>query len=148
VKEFETSKSIIDARALVEQFSVASAKQGEALRKAVGEATLKGLQGRELTLKNIKDVLKSVTAAATQGAAANPASAVDVEAMLTKAFAGMDAALLQAGEANRRALGQLMGQGASLRDGPLKKALGDVEKMEDILFATIDKAVQGVPAPM
>lgn len=142
------SKSNIDAQALVEQFSEASAKQGEALRKAVGEATLKGLQGRELTLKNIKDVLKSVTAATTKGAAANPASAVDVEAMLTKAFGGMDAALLQAVEANRRALGQLMEQGASLRDGQLKKALADVEKMEDMLFATIDKAVAGVPAPM
>jgi hypothetical protein len=142
------SKSIIDAQALVEQFSAASAKQGEALRKAVGEATLKGLQGRELTLKNIKDVLKGVTAAATKGAAANPASAPDVEAMLSKALAGMDAALLQAVEANRRALGQLVDQGASLREGQLKKALADVEKMEDMLFSTIDKAVQGVPAPM
>jgi hypothetical protein len=142
------SKPIIDAQALVEQFSEASAKQGEALRRAVGEATLKGLQGRELTLKNIKEVLKNVTAAATQGAAANPAPAVDVEAMLSKAFSGMDGALLQAVEANRRALGQLMEQGASLRDGHMKKALADVEKMEDMLFSTIDKAVQGVPAPM
>jgi hypothetical protein len=111
------SRPIIDAQALVDQFSAASAKQGEALRKAVGEATLKGLQGRELTLKNIKDVLKGVTAAATQGAAANPASAVDVEAMLTKAFAGMGAALLQAVEANRRALGQLMEQGRACATG-------------------------------
>jgi hypothetical protein len=142
------SKSIIDAQALIEQFSVASAKQGEALRKAVGEATLKGLQGRELTLKNIKDVLKGVTAAATKGAAANSASAPDVEAMLSKALAGMDAALLQAVEANRRALGRLLDQGASLHEGQLKKALADVEKMEDMLFATIDKAVQGVPVPM
>jgi hypothetical protein len=148
MKEHTMSKSVIDAQALVEQFSAASAKQGEALRKAVGEATLKGLQGRELTLKNIKDVVKSVTAAATKGAAANPASAIDVEAMLTKAFAGMDTALLQAVEANRRALGQLMEQGASLREGQLKKALADVEKMEDMLFATIDKAMQGVPTPM
>jgi hypothetical protein len=93
MKEDNRSKSIIDAQALVEQFSAASAEQGEALRKAVGGATLKGLQGRELTLKNIKDVLKSETAAATKGAAANPASAVGVEAMLTMAFAGMDAAL-------------------------------------------------------
>jgi hypothetical protein len=125
------SKSIIDAQALVEQFSAASAKQGEALRKAVGEATLKGLQGRELTLKNIKEVVKTVTAAATKGAAANTAPAVDVEAMLTKALAGMDGALLQAVEANRRALAQLMDQGATLRDGPLKKAVADIEKMED-----------------
>jgi hypothetical protein len=41
-----------------------------------------------------------------------------------------------------------MEQGASLRDGQLKKALSDVEKMEDMLFSTIDKAVQGVPTPM
>ena len=142
------SKSIIDVQALVEQFSEASTQQGEALRKAVGEATLKGLQARELTLKNIKDVVKTVTAAATQGAAANPAPAVDVEAMLTKALAGMDGALLQAVEANRRALTQLMDQGATLLDGPLKKAMTDIEKMEDMMFATIDKAVQGVPAPM
>lgn len=141
-------KPIIDAQALVEQFSAASEKQGEFLRKAVGEATLKGLQRRELTLKNIKDVLKSVTAAATQGAAANPASAVDVEAMLAKALAGMDGALQQAVEANRRALGQLVEQGANLREGQLKKALAEVEKMEDMFFATIDKAVQGVSAPL
>ena len=45
------SKSIIDVQALVEQFSEASTQQGETLRKAVGEATLKGLQARELTLR-------------------------------------------------------------------------------------------------
>jgi hypothetical protein len=39
-------KSGIDQEALVKQFSEASAKQGEALRKAVADATLKALQGR------------------------------------------------------------------------------------------------------
>ncbi len=141
-------KSTFDPQALVQQFAEASTTQGEALRKSVGAATLKALQGRELTLKNIRDVLKSVTAAATKGAAANSAPAVDVEAMLNKAFAGMDAALLQAVEANRRALAQLVEQGANLREGQMKKALADVEKMEDLLFGAIDKAVQGVPAPL
>jgi hypothetical protein len=47
-----------DQDALIEQFSQASARQGESLRKAVQEATLKALQGRELTLKNIKDAIK------------------------------------------------------------------------------------------
>lgn len=141
-------KSTFDPQALVQQFAQASTTQGEALRKSVGAATLKALQGRELTLKNIREVLKGVTAAATQGAAANPGPAVDVEAMLNKAFAGMDAALLQAVEANRRALAQLVEQGANLREGQMKKALADVEKMEDLLFGAIDKAVQGVPAPL
>ena len=62
-------KAGIDQDALVALFSQASAKQGEAVRKAVSEATLKALQGRELTLTNIKKVLESVTKAASNGAA-------------------------------------------------------------------------------
>ena len=51
-------KSGIDQDSLIKLFSQASTKQGEALRKAVSEATLKALQGRELTLQNIRGVLK------------------------------------------------------------------------------------------
>src|SRR6202000_347492 len=86
-------KAGIDQDAIVKMFSEATAKQGEALRKAVGDATLKALQGRELTLDNIRKVLKSVTQAASMGAAQNQASPVDIEEMLGKAFAGMDSAL-------------------------------------------------------
>ena len=54
-------KAGIDQDAIVKMFSEASTKQGEALRKGVAEATLKALQGRELTMENIKKVLKTVT---------------------------------------------------------------------------------------
>ena len=47
-------KSGIDQDALITMFSQAGAKQGEALRKAVADATLKALQGRELTLDGIR----------------------------------------------------------------------------------------------
>ena len=136
-------KSGIDQDAIVKMFAEAGAKQGEALRKAVSEAMLKALQGRELTMENIKKVLKTVTQSATLGAAQNVASPVDVEAMLTKAFAGMDGALLQAVEANRKALQQFVAQGAGLQDKPLKSALANVEKMEDMFFDTVGKATQG-----
>lgn len=136
-------KSGIDQEALVKMFAQASTKQGETLRQAVSEATLKALHGRELTMDNIKKVLKTVTQAASTGAAQNPASAVDVEALLTKAFAGMDGALLQAVEANRKALQQFVDQGAQLQDKPLKSALANVEKMEDMFFDTVVKASQG-----
>ncbi len=53
------SKTGFDHDALVEQFAQASAKQGEALRQAVQQATLKALQGRELTLKSVRDAVKS-----------------------------------------------------------------------------------------
>jgi hypothetical protein len=131
--------SRIDTEALIRQFSAATAKQGDAVRQSVQEATLKALQGRELTLKSIKDVLKSVTQAVSAGAAQNPLG-VDVEQLLAKAVAGMDAAVLQAVEANRRALEQLVEQGVDLQEKQFKKALADIEKMEDTLFTAIQKA--------
>ncbi len=141
-------KAGIDQDAIIDMFSQATAKQGEALRKAVSEATLKALQGRELTLENIRKVLKTVTQASTAGAALNPAGPVDVEAMLGKAFAGMDAALLQAVQANQKALEQFVGQGVGLQDKQMKSALANIEKMEDVFFSTVSKAVQGASGPM
>ena len=141
-------KAGIDQDAIVKMFSEATSKQGEALRKAVSDATLKALQGRELTMTNIKSVLKTVTTAATSGAAQNISSPIDVEEMLTKAFAGMDAALLQAVEANRKALQQFVDQGAGLQEKQLKGALANIEKMEDTFFATVTQAAKGVSGPM
>jgi hypothetical protein len=133
-------KSGIDQDALVTMFAEASAKQGEALRKAVSGATLQALQGRELTLESIKKVVKTVAGAASMGAAKNPASTVDVEAMLGKALAGIDSALLQAVEANRKALTQFVNTGVGLTEKPMKDALANVEKMEDTFFEAVAKA--------
>lgn len=133
----------IDQEALIMQFSQATAQQGEAVRKAVNEATLKALQGRELTLTNIKQVLNTVVKSTSTGAAGSTLGAVDVEALLGKVFAGMDDALVQAVQANRKALQQMVDQGASLRETQLKKALSDIEKMEDALFAAVRKAAAG-----
>jgi hypothetical protein len=133
-------KAGIDQEALITMFAQASAKQGEAVRKAVSEATLRALQGRELSLDNVRKVVKNVTAAASVGIARNPASGLDVEAMLGKALAGIDAALLQAVEANRKALEQFVSGGVSLTEKPLKEALANVEKMEDVFFAAVSKA--------
>jgi hypothetical protein len=138
-------KSGIDQDALIKMFSEASTKQGEALRKAVSEATLKALQSRELTMDNIKKVLKSVTDAAS---AKNAMPSVDVEALLGKALAGMDGALLQAVEANHKALQQFVSQGAALQEKPLKNALDNIEKMEDMFFKTVGKAAQGASGPL
>ena len=106
------------------------------------------MQGRELTLANIRSVIKSVTQAASNGAAQNPAAAVDIETLLGNAFAGMDAALLQAVEANRRALEQFVSQGVGVQQTQMKAALSNLEKMEDTFFATVTKAAQSVSAPL
>lgn len=135
-------KSGIDQDALITMFSQASARQGETLRKAVADATLKALQGRELTLDGVRKVVKSVAGAATLGAARNAAPQVDVEAMLGKALAGIDSALLQAVEANRTALERFVGQGVALTEKPMQDALAGIEKMEDVFFGAVAKASQ------
>jgi hypothetical protein len=136
-------KSGIDQDAMIRTFAEASAKQGESLRQAVSTATLKALQSREMTLANIRKVVQSMAGAASQGLAQNPALAVDGDALLGKTLAGIDAALLQAVEAHRKALEQFVGNGMTLSERPLKAALANIEKMEDVFFEGVAKASQG-----
>jgi hypothetical protein len=138
----------IDQEALIDKFSEATAKQGDAVRKAVTEMTLKALQGRELTLAHIRQVLNTVVKAASTGAATNPLAPANAETLLASAAAGMDAALATAVQANRKALQQMVDQGASLRETQTKKALADIEKMEDTFFAALHKAAQGSQASL
>lgn len=133
-------KSGIDQDKIIEMFATASASGSEQVRKGVQQATLAALQGRELSLKNIRSVLKTVAQAASAGAAQNKLPGVDVEALLDQAVAGMDAALLKAVDANRVALQQLVSQGADLREKHLKKALADLEAMEDSFIGALKKA--------
>jgi hypothetical protein len=142
------AKPMIDPDALIDMFSKATARQGEQLQAAVSQATLAALQGRELTLKNIKAALKAVSDAATAGAAKNVMPGIDPEVLLDKAVAGMDDAVLKAVEANRVALTTLTAQGADLRDKHMKKALDDLDKLEDTMFAAFKKAAEGAGGPM
>ena len=141
-------KSGIDQQALIDLFANASTKQTEQLRQAVYQATLGALQGRELSLKNIRSVLGAVTQAAGQGVAKNPLADVDADALLDKAVAGMDEALLKAVEANRVALQQFVDKGVDLRETQLKKALDDLEKFEDMLVGVVKKNAGAAGDPM
>lgn len=142
------AKPLFDQSALIEMFETATSKGGGQLREAVGQATMQALQGREMTLGNIKKALATVAQAASMGAAKNVNTGVDAEALLDKAVAGMDDALLKAVEAHRTALQQLAMQGADLREKHLKKALSDLEKMEDAMFSVLKKTAQGGDAAL
>ena len=142
------AKPMIDPEALISMFETATATQGAQLKKAASDATLAALQGRELTLKNIRGALKTVSEAASAGAAKNVVPGLDAESLLDNAVAGMDDALLKAVDANRVALAQLVSQGADLREKHLKKALDDLDKFEDTFFATLKKTAEGAGAPM
>lgn len=142
------SKPLFDAEALISAFESATAKQGAQLRKATTEATMAALQGRELTLKNIRGVVKAVAEAASVGAAKNPGAGLDPVPLLDQALAGMDDAMLKAVEANRVALSTLISQGADLREKHLAKALDDLDKLEETMFAAVKKAAAGTAGPL
>lgn len=142
------AQPMFDADALISMFENATAQQGSQLKKAATEATLAALQGRELTLKNIRSALKAVAGAASTGAAKNVTAGLAPEALLDNAVAGMDAALMKAVDANRVALQQFVSQGADLREKHLKKALDDLEKFEDTMFSALKKAAEGAGTQM
>jgi hypothetical protein len=141
------AKPPFDADALITMFENATAQQSQQMRQAVAQATLTALQGREMTLKNIRSALAAVTDAAGTGLAKNPLGA-DVAPLLDQAVAGMDDALLKAVDANRVALQQLVAQGADLREKHLKKALDDLDRIEDTLISTVKKAAAGASMPI
>src|SRR5438045_1118084 len=62
-----------------------SVKQGENLRSAVRELTLSALRGRELTVDQIKRVVRTVTEGVNLGAAT---SKLDADQVLGEAFSG------------------------------------------------------------
>jgi len=139
-------KAAFDQQALIDMFSSASAQQGEQLRQAVRQSVLGALKGRELSLKNIRDVLKTVTQAASAGAAQSSLPEIDVQNLLDSAVAGMDEALLKAVEANRMALQQFVDQGVGLQEKQLKKAVDDLEKLEDTMLGVIRKTAEAAGA--
>src|SRR5262249_26295809 len=111
-------------------------------------AVLGALKGREMSLKNIRDVLNTVTKAANAGAAQSSLPAVDIQGLLDSAVAGMDDALLKAVEANRVALQQFADQGVGLQEKTLKKAVADLEKFEDTLMGAVRKASEAAGAQL
>jgi hypothetical protein len=126
-----------DPDEILKQLAAQAATQGENLRTAVRELTLNALRSRELSLAQIKQVLKNVTEGVSLGAGK---SGGDVQGVLDEALAGMDDAVLRAVQANHIALQQLASQGQSFRESHVKKALSDLERLEDDFLKTVKQA--------
>lgn len=120
-------------------------KQGENLRAGVRELTLKALQTRELSLGQIKQVVKSVAEGVNLGASG---AGGDAGRVLADALAGMDDALLRAAQASQIALQQLGNAGEDFDQSQMKKALDDLEHMEDEFLGTVRQASEGAGAQL
>jgi len=128
-------KSLIDVDDVLKNLATESVRQGDKLRATVRDITLKALQARELSLAQMKRVLRSVTAGVNVGAAAG--AKVDVDKVLTEALAGMDAALLKAVQASAIALQQLGLSDGDFEKSKLKKAVDDLDRLEGEFLKTV-----------
>jgi hypothetical protein len=116
-----------------------SIKQGANVRTTVRDLTLKALQQRELTLKQIGKVLRSIVEGVHLGVAKRE---MKVEKALSDTVAGMDDALLKAVEASSVALHEVTGQGYDYEDSNLKQALAELEKLEDEFIRSLVQATE------
>jgi hypothetical protein len=136
-------KPMIDADEMLTQMTAQAVAQGEGLRSTVRDLTLQALQSRELSLAQIKSVIGSVTKGVNLGAIQGQ---LDADEVFAQALSGMDDALLKAVQASRIALNQITGE-REFRDSHLKKALDDLERLEDEFLATVKKAAGGAGSP-
>ena len=136
-------KPMIDTDEVLTQMTAQAVAQGESLRSTVRDLTLQALQSRELSLAQIKSVIGSVTEGVNLGAMQGQ---LDPKEVFAQSLAGMDDALLKVVEASRIALHQITGE-REFRDSHMKKALDDLERLEDEFFATVKQAASGAGAP-
>jgi hypothetical protein len=125
-------KSGIDQQALIDLFANASAQQTAQLREAVFKSTLGALQGRELSLKNIRSVLEKLNLSGTQtglkasGAAEQLTAQMEQmqSAMRASRAAGLRAAQTLAESYTALVSGVLIGMSDAMRQAavPAKKS--------------------------
>jgi hypothetical protein len=136
-------KAMIDADEMLSQMTAQAVAQGESLRSTVRDLTLQALQSREMSLGQIKAVIGAVTQGVNMGAVQGK---LDTDEVFSQALAGMDDALLKVVEASRIALHQITGE-REFSDSHLKKALDDLERLEDEFLAAVKKAAAGAGSP-
>ena len=122
---------------LLKNLAAQSIRQSRDVRVAVRNLTLKSLQQRELTLDQIRRVVRSIIEGVSLGLGKRESK---IEKTLADTVAGIDDALLKAVEASNVALQRLSGEGHGFEDSNLKRALDELERLEDEFLRGITAA--------
>ena len=128
---------VINADEFLKSTAAEAVKQREQIRTAIRDLTLEALQIRELSLKQINNVVRNISAGVNLGVGD---AKVDTGKALSEALAGMDDALLKVVEANKIALHKLTDGGASFEDSNLKKGLKELESFEEKFLDSVKQA--------
>ena len=130
---------VINADEFLKSMAAEAVKHREQVRTAIRDLTLEALQMRELSLKQINNVVRNISAGVNLGVGD---AKVDTGKALSDALAGMDDALVKVVEANKIALHKLTEGGASFEDSSLKKGLKELEAFEEKFLDRVKQASQ------
>jgi len=129
----------IDPDEMLKSLATEAVKGSEHVRAAIRDLTLRALQARELSLKQIGTVVRKVAEGVNLGIADEKGN---VEKILSDAFAGMDEALLKVVEANKVVLEKLTEGGATFDQSGIKKGLKELEAFEEKFLDGIKAAAR------
>src|SRR6476469_5819683 len=127
----------INADEFLKSMAAEAVKQREQIRTAIRDLTLEALQIRELSLKQINNVVRNISTGVNLGVGD---AKVDTGKALSDALAGMGYTLLKVVEANKIALHKLTDGGASFEDSSLKKGLKELESFEEKFLDSVKQA--------
>ncbi|MEA1890558.1 MAG: DUF6781 family protein [Pseudomonadota bacterium] len=113
---------------------------GHDIEETVRRITLKALTEGELDTKSVRQVASTVVKGARLGAASHGSEARDI---LVKAISGLDEALSKAAEASKLALEEAAGRGEEFSSHDLKRALDDMQGLEELFLEALRDAAKG-----
>ena len=130
------------SEAEVEQLKVTASKaveSGADIHNEVRDITLKALQQGKLDLEHINKVIKAVTEGVSHGSSAQGGNAKEA---VSQAVRGLDQALLASVESSKLAVDEAAGRIKDFTQQDVKRAINDVEGLEDIFLETLTGVAQ------
>lgn len=114
-----------------------AAEQSGDLRTTVRDMTLRALKSRELSLSEVKNVLRAVSEGVSVGLEKRGG---ELKGAASEAFAGLDEAVRKSAEATKLAAEQLLSQGKEFTAQDLKPTFEDLKRLEGELLDSVTQA--------
>ena len=129
---------------MLKTMAAEAAKQETHIRSAVRNLMLAAIQSRDQGLAQIDTVIKPIIEGVSKALGGNLKS----DQVIPEVIAGIDDALLKVVQANDLALNKLTEGGATFEDSSIKKALTQLEKLENDFRQGVKKAADPASAPL
>ncbi len=119
--------------------AAAAGEQAADLRTTVRDMTLRALKSRELSVEEVKSVVRTVSEGLSIGLGKRGG---EIKGAASDALAGLDEAVKKSAEATKLAAEQLLSQGKDVTTQDLKPAMEDLRRLEGELLDSVGQAAE------